>query len=213
MINIDIPDNKSVIVFSSFRTRSTALCDWIAQQKGLVNFDEAFVNVSRAISFVNFVGSSSDKFVIKVMCSANQYSPEIQQFLQPLLDRCTIIRLHRQDVFVQIISFYIAVITNRWHYVEQLTGDHTPMSYDQFSTEVLIDYAQLKKSAITILTSNQRLQNINVRVDLDLTAENLGVLPCNYQLIPKPLNTRQLTSALHTLINTDLEVGNLYRNT
>jgi hypothetical protein len=212
MINIDLPDNKSVIVFSSFRTRSTALCDWIAQQKGLTNFDEAFVNVERAMAFVNYSNRSSGKFVVKVMCSTQQYTPEIRQFLQPLLDQCTLIRLHRQNVFAQITSFYIAAVTNQWHFVKKLTGRYPLLAQDCFAGEIPIDTAELRNAAIAILATNQRLQAINGRLDLELVSEDLGVLPSNFQLIPPPANLDQLNTALQTLIDSDTEVHDLYHN-
>jgi hypothetical protein len=212
MINIDVPDNKSVIVFSSFRTRSTALCDWLAQQKGLTNFDEAFINVGRAMSFVNFVNQSQGNFVIKVMCNTRQYTSEIQQFLRPWLDQCTIIRLYRQDVFSQIISFYIAAMSDRWHFVKQPKGHHMLFAQDDFVKEIALDLVELKKSAISILTANQRLGQLKINIDLDLASEDLGLLPSNYQLIPPPANLEQLNTALKTLIDTDVEVSNLYHN-
>ena len=212
MINIDLPDNKSIIVFSSFRTRSTALCDWIAQEKGLTNFDEAFVYVERAISFVNFINRSSGNFVAKVMCSPHQYTPDTQQFLKPLLNQCTLIRLHRRNVFAQITSFYIAAVTNQWHFVKKYTYRHPLLSQDCFTGEIPIDTAELRNAAISILTTNQRLQAINTRFDLELVSEDLGVLPSNFQIIPSLANQDQLNTALQTLIDSDSEVHNLYHN-
>ena len=212
MINIDLPDNKSIIVFSSFRTRSTALCDWIAQEKGLTNFDEAFVYVERAISFVNFINRSSGNFVAKVMCSSHQYTPDIQQFLKPLLNQCTLIRLHRRNVFAQITSFYIAAVTNQWHFVKKHTYRHPLLAQDCFTGEIPIDTAELRNAAISILTTNQRLQAINTRFDLELVSEDLGVLPSNFQIIPSLANQDQLNTALQTLIDSDSEVHNLYHN-
>jgi len=212
MINIDLPDNKSIIVFSSFRTRSTALCDWIAQEKGLTNFDEAFVYVERAISFVNFINRSSGNFVAKVMCSPHQYTPDTQQFLKPLLNQCTLIRLHRRNVFAQITSFYCAAVTNQWHFVKKHTYRHPLLAQDCFTGEIPIDTAELRNAAISILTTNQRLQAINTRFDLELVSEDLGVLPSNFQIIPSLANQDQLNTALQTLINSDEEVGNLYHN-
>ena len=212
MINIDVPGNRSVIVFSSFRTRSTALCDWIAQQKGLTNFDEAFLNVRRTISFVNFVNNQSGNFVIKVMCNTNQYTPEIQQFLQPLLNQCTIIRLRRQDVGAQIISFYIAAVNDRWHWAKKPMSTHLLLPEHLLDVETPVDTVELKKAAISILTANQRLQAINAQIDLELESEDFGVLPSNYQVMPRPTNLDQLNTALQTLIDSDAEVGNLYHN-
>jgi hypothetical protein len=212
MINIDLPDNKSVIVFSSFRTRSTALCDWIAQQKGLTNFDEAFINVRRTMSFVNFVSKQSGNFVVKVMCSPQQYTPEIRQFLQPLIDQCTSIRLHRQDVVAQIISFYIASVNDRWHCVKKPMNTHLPLPEHLLDVETPVDTVELKKAAISILTTNQQLYNVKAQIDLELKSEDLGVLPSNYQVMPCLTNLDQLNTALQTLIDTDLEVGNLYHN-
>jgi hypothetical protein len=212
MINIDLPDNKSIIVFSSFRTRSTALCDWIAQEKGLTNFDEAFVYVERAISFVNFINRSSGNFVAKVMCSPHQYTPDTQQFLKPLLNQCTLIRLHRRNVFAQITSFYCAAVTNQWHFVKKHTYRHPLLAQDCFTGEIPIDTAELRNAAISILTTNQRLQAINTRFDLELVSEDLGVLPSNFQIIPSLANQDQLNTALQTLIDSDSEVHNLYHN-
>jgi hypothetical protein len=212
MINIDVPGNRSVIVFSSFRTRSTALCDCIAQQNGLTNFDEAFLNVRRTMSFVNFVNNQSGNFVIKVMCNTNQYTPEIQQFLQPLLNQCTIIRLRRRDVIAQIISFYIAAVNDRWHWVKKPMSTHLPLPGHLLDVETSVDTVELKKAAISILTANQRLQAINVTLDLDLVSEDLGVLPSNYQVMPPAANLDQLNTALKTLIDSDTEVHDLYHN-
>lgn len=212
MINIDLPDNRSVIVFSSFRTSSTALCDWISQTKGLTNFDEAFLYADRAIGFVNFVNKTPDKFVVKVMCNTDQYTPRTREYLQSLLDRCTVLRLSRRNVFAQITSFYIAAISSRWHYVKIPSYWHPAWTFDQFCSDIPIDQTELKKSAISILNANKRLYDLPMRVDQDLISEDLGVLPSNYQMIPPPANQDQLNTALQTLIDSDLEVGILYRN-
>lgn len=212
MIDIDLPDNKSIVVFSSFRTRSTALCDWLAQQKGLTNFDEAFINVGQAMAFVNFAKRTPNKFIIKIMCNADQYIPEIQHFMKPMLDQCTVIRLRRQDVFAQIKSFYIAATSDHWHFVKQKQGLHPFLPEDAFVRNIAIDSAQLRNAAISILTANRRLNIVKVKFDLELVSESLGVLPSNYQLIPPLTNQDQLNTALNTLIDTDVEVSNLYHN-
>jgi hypothetical protein len=78
--------------------------------------------------------------------------------------------------------------------------------------ETPVDTVELKKAAISILTTNQQLYNVKAQIDLELKSEDLGVLPSNYQVMPCLTNLDQLNTALQTLIDTDLEVGNLYHN-
>ena len=41
-MNLNVSDDKTILVFANYRTGSTALCDWLSKKTGLVNYDEAF---------------------------------------------------------------------------------------------------------------------------------------------------------------------------
>ena len=166
--NLNIPFGKSVVIFASYRTGSTALCDYISKKYKLANFDEVFHdNVpERTARFLDYKGN----YVIKIM--PNQITDKYSSLLKKIVDDSFLIKLTRTDVIKQIASFYICCETDKWHYkVLELTSDY-PFDF--------------------IISINRQLENLGYCYDLSLAYEDLEITNTEYKIYNKPTNYIEL---------------------
>jgi LPS sulfotransferase NodH len=178
-MNLNIPLGKSVVIFTSYRTGSTALCDFISKKYNLTNFDEVFHNhielQQRRKKFLNYQG----KFVIKIM--PDQITNENKELIVKLIKECFIIKLTRTDVIKQIASFYICCETNKWHYkVPEITSNY---KINIYNNDYLFDH---------IISTNQQLENLDYGYDLELAYEDLEITNTDYKIYNKPTNYVEL---------------------
>lgn len=211
MIDIAIPNNKPIVVLSSYRTGSTAFCDWAAKQTNFTNFDEAFLTADRVLEFLNF-RNKHDTFIVKAMYQ--QITPHVKEFVDSIIDQCTVIRLRRRDVFAQIISYYIASIQDNWHRIEEPIKNRflKVIPDEDFKAEVAIDLDELKNCAFGILSNNYGLATIPYKIDMDLVYEDIGILSSSYKLLPQTANKQQIKDALQMLIDTDPTLNRIYHS-
>jgi LPS sulfotransferase NodH len=176
-MNLNIPFGKSVVIFASYRTGSTALCDFISKKYKLVNFDEVFHDMvpERTTRFLNYKGN----YVIKIM--PDQLTEENNSLLKTIIDNSFIIKLTRADVIKQIASFYICCETRKWHYkVPELTSNY---KINVYNNDYPFDY---------IISNNQQLKNLKYHCDLELTYEDLEITNTDYKIYNKPANYVEL---------------------
>lgn len=115
-INFDlIPAHKPIVVHCSYRTGSTALCDWFAQELGRVNFDEAYHSVLYKKRYEDFISfrSTSNNYIWKLM--PDQIDSKNQVDITTYFNKSFKIKLYRENVVDQITSWVISYKTNYWH--------------------------------------------------------------------------------------------------
>jgi LPS sulfotransferase NodH len=181
-MNLTIPENKSVVIFTSYRTGSTALCDYISKKYKLTNFDEVFHGMvpDRTKRFLDYKGN----YVIKIMPDqiTDRYgSFKYGSLLKKIVNESFIIKLTRADVVKQIASFYICCETDKWHYkVPELISDY---KINIHNTDYPFDY---------IMSNNRQLENLEYCYDLVLTYEDLEITNTDYKIYNKPTNYTEL---------------------
>lgn len=185
-MKLNFPTNQSVLVLASYRTGSTALCDFISRKYNFVNFDEAFHTAGNGgitNEFNKFRSNFSNKFVVKVMPDhLMKYPADVNNVSL----NSTVIRLTRSDVVKQIASFYTSSTRNIWH---QTNDSNEPY-------EVPIDIDHLKRSISYILECNQIINNLDYRFDFDLKYEDLKTLDTQYKIYQKPNNYLKLLKTI-----------------
>lgn len=192
-----IPEKTPVLVFSSYRTGSTALCDNIARQNSLQNFDEALhplehpFLIARKKRFFDCLNSGDTKFVIKLM------PDHITEAYQPLVDRLShsayLIRITRRSVIEQIASFYIATTMNIWHQTQRSqTRDY----------DVPIDKTRLQNAKTRIVKTNQDLAAMPYGYHLDLAYEDIS-FDTQFMVYKKPGNYEALLNEVAALMDAE----------
>lgn len=125
-----------ILVLPSFRTASTFLCEKLASDHGLQNYDEGF-HSSMALAKLKtnlYKMMHSDNWIVKVMpCHNDNYNDHIHDgnLIQTLVERSDrVIVLLRKDVNQQIRSFWLAITLS--HLIEE-GNIQLPEWHDEFS--------------------------------------------------------------------------------
>jgi LPS sulfotransferase NodH len=106
-INFNIPKDKHIVVYSNYRTGSTAFCDFLSKETGLVNHDEVFHS---NIPFKKQHLTQSPS-IFKIM-------PDhiVPAEFTDLVSNGFKIGIKRRSLVDQIASYYICHMTKIWHY-------------------------------------------------------------------------------------------------
>jgi hypothetical protein len=185
-MNLVIPENKSVVIFTSYRTGSTALCDYISKKYKLVNFDEVLhVDFSKRLENFKAFLTSHNKFVIKIM--PDQITNSNIEFINQLVTDSFLIKLERKNIIEQITSFYLCCETGNWHFtkfnnMQEYTVEIKPENFDY-----LIKY---------ILNNNKNLNKLDYQYHLKLYYEDINNIDSQYRIYQKPSNHLALTNAI-----------------
>ena len=202
----NIPSDQPVLVFTSYRTGSTALCNQIANNLNYRNFDETYhptLFQERRQEFVEYKKHNSD-FVWKLMpdqITSDNHSDIIETWQQ-----CYAFKLTRRDNVAQIASWYISHATDKWHQVDDhlLTSDNVWHE----NTETLagktvpVDDTLLDYCIKSILTINQLVDQLpDQSYDQHLIYEDLSLKDSEYVPRSRPENYPEIIKRIHTLVD------------
>jgi len=184
-------DNRPIVIFASYRTGSTALCEAISHKLGYKNFAEAFHIVPSTGNLKGITAYSegiNQNYVFKVM--PNQYTKHREQ-IDNILHKCYCIRLQREDVAKQIASLYIARATTQWHQTIDNPCSTQPIE---------INPIMMKKCCVQTLIMNNTLKKMQ-DFDLELTTEQLGTIQSpTYEVRDKPANHNEILELARDMI-------------
>ena len=185
-----------MLVFASYRTGSTALCDSIARRNGLLNFDEALHHVAhpflaaRKQRFLAFLKTRDPRFVLKLM--PDHITAEYRPLVEGLAKAAFLVRITRRSVVAQVASYYLATTSDIWHE----TARSPRRDYD-----IPLDRARLLAARDHILKTNRDLAALDHAYDLDLVYEDLQ-LDSQFTIYRKPGNHPALLDAVAGLMAT-----------
>ena len=183
-----------IVILSNYRTGSTALCNHLAKQHNLKNFNEPHCH--KWPDFISHVlKNKSPKYILKFMPDQIIEYPLYQKILN---SDCFKIRLYRKNKIDQISSYYICTMTNRW-------GRTRKEAVEEY--QVPIDTGQVRYSIERILKNDQLLDSQNIEFDITCFYEDIGVLENNHNLITvSPLNILEIKSVIKDHINLKGEI-------
>ena len=198
MAQLDIPDDKPVLIYTSYRTGSTALADSIATQTNRKNFDEAYhptLFLERHEEYMEYKKTNTD-FVLKIM--PDQITEANKDDVGAMFAQCYRIRLVRQDIVAQIASWYISEVTDFWHQTEhkQMTVDLVPIN-EEF----------MLSCCHRILWNNDQVAGFPAEAfDVNINYENIpGGIYSQYQPRNRPNNYEEILQLVEqTLIDNEL---------
>jgi hypothetical protein len=212
---VNFPTDRSVMVITNYRTGSTALCDYISKQTGLLNCDEVFHHADAECYYDRV---KDKKIVFKVMPDHR-----FQEQWKTLASECYIVGLHRQNIAEQIASLCIAKQGKTWHYVKENVSqpnilnnpDHSPfpiLTTDRISA-IKIDRLAVEDECRYILEMYIKYRMYRRFFNTELVYEDIkGELAISdYSVYPKPNNYQELIDIVkHLLINVD-GIAELYK--
>ena len=185
--------NSPVAIITNYRTGSSALCRSISFENNLASFPEPHIDKERQNDFFNHL---DNKFVVKFMLDQVEKFDPYEQILK---SDCFKIKLTRTDKVSQIASYYIALMRDVW---QNYTFDTTSPYF------LSVDLDKINESINRILTADKLLNDCNLKFDMILTYEELGIITHTQSIKtvqPKNLNR------IKTVIKKQLETyNNLY---
>lgn len=180
-----VPDDRSILVLASYRTGSTALCDYLASQHKFKNYDELFHKTKPTDLYET---RRNNKSIIKIM---PDQIPE--KYWNELLNYY-IIGISRKSVIEQITSFYICHMTHVWHYTNNtnLSGKY----------RVHLDQEQLETTCGYILDMNKGYQNLKHLCNQEIIYEEVNLLfnQSKYKVYNKPVNYNEILDAIKYIL-------------
>lgn len=189
------------MVYTSYRTGSTALCDNLSTQTGYKNFDEAYHPNQEQKKFRDryneFVEYKKHKstFVWKLM--PDQIRTNNKDDIFTTWNRSYRIKLIRNDIIGQIASWYTCALTDFWH---QTASEKMPRHSLRIDPNIMLACCQ------RILWNNHQLNKLpENKFHQILAYEDLENIDSVYEPRNRPENYDEILECVeHTLIDNKL---------
>lgn len=149
-----------VLLYANYRTGSNLLGKHLAKFYNVAWHNEPVRSTQRLDEFLKSY-YSQEKYIVKVMPDQIELIKETQDLLN---SNCFKIRLLRKNEFEQVVSYYIALINNKWVQTNAVVSDYA----------VPLDYDTLDKAIDIIKNNNRLLENSSINFDLTLYYEDLN---------------------------------------
>jgi hypothetical protein len=175
------PDKLPIVIIANYRTGSSALASSFSRNLKLLPFQEPHYRPDYMLSFKQCLSDGKKSFVLKAIA---EQLDTIEEYKSVFDSNCFKIKLYRENKIEQIVSYYIATMTDTWgHYID------TPkqlyfVPYDDKIAKYAVD---------RILLNDRILDNLDVEFDITTTYEQLGLIE-NTKLIKtmQPTNLRKI---------------------
>lgn len=202
----NVPADKPILVFCSYRTGSTALCNQLANQLDYRNFDEAYHPTlfrKRQTEFLSYK-QNSNSYVWKLM--PDQITADNHSDIVDTWQKSFVIKLTRRDTVAQIASWYISHLTDNWHQVKNHAAQNQNVWHknqsDLSELVVPVDGELLNRSISSLLAINNLVDKLPPEsYNLHLEYEDISLQHSEYVPRAKPKNYRELTETIHTKVN------------
>lgn len=173
-----------VLILGNYRTGSNLVGRYLSKKHNAVWLNEP-TRGNRLEKFLEFYKTGDKKFVLKIMPDQLGLLKETDEIYN---SDCFKIKIKRKDTLSQIISYYIASVSDTW---VQLSETRDPYY-------IPIDYKVLETVADIIKKNNIYLDTTKTKFDLELYYEDLNldtkdlnffktINPVNYDLVKQKI--------------------------
>jgi len=186
-----------VIILSSPRTGSTILAHDIQEElnkqgKSFQMFNEPITGSQHD----SFLSCKNKDYILKI--HANDLIKYPTHILDMIKDRsCFLIRMRRRNIQDQILSWCIARQTNGWGYYNPFGIEQNLLDSNK---TLIVSRDQIIKDVHIIKKSNNELDEINVKFDLDLFYEDLNFKSTHMIKASKPNNHEKIREVIKELV-------------
>jgi len=178
-----------IIIFSNYRTGSTALGHYLSKKTGLEYVNEPIYRKIDFDALMSYRNSGNKNYILNFMAD----HAEQDNFYKTILEEDSFkIKLKRQNKIDQISSYYIAAMTNTWITEKSnIINDYS----------VQLDKDVLRQSFRRILHNDMLIDSCKVNFDLSLTYEELGFLEgIHLKLTVPPKNINAVKNLVKVLL-------------
>jgi hypothetical protein len=180
-----------IIIFSNYRTGSTALGYYLAKKTGLPFLNEPIYEHHKKYLdlLLSYRESDNKNYILNFMAE----HAEQDDFYKKILEEDSFkIKLQRKNKIDQISSFYIAYMTDNWATINTTNVNE----YD-----IKIDLYAIKHAIKKILYSDSLLDSCKTKFDFSLIYEDLGFLDdIHLKLTIPPKNITLIKKLVKTLL-------------
>ena len=173
-----------VVIVCSPRTGSNVLTDTIAKQYNAKWFYEPGQTTKRLSDFLEFRKGTNIRYIAKIF-PGQRLGDDVSKEL--LNESGFKIKLTRENVIDQIVSFYVAHMRDIWDETNRVTGKYIlPINYDKiaYAIEHIVEH-------------NRLLDACKAEYDLELTYESLGYVEnTEFKLTVQPVNIDKIKEAI-----------------
>lgn len=153
-----IPNPSSIAVITSYRTGSTALCDYLSRYMNVENFDETFHSMKKVKTYKSY--QSAQYCVLKIM-----QDQIVEPYWTDIKERFVLVGLYRKDLAKQAASWYISMQSNRYHVVV----DDIPRD----ARNISIDIKDINDTCQTLLKFDLQYQTHRPLFDVEFAYEDI----------------------------------------
>jgi len=185
-----VPADTSVVILSTPRTGSTALCRVLSERFGLIYHNEMFNSryVNRQIFWLD---RSSTKHTVSKIFPNHDYNEE--EFTKAIADSFVIF-LERRNLLDQACSYYVLSQSNRpWFAVDERPSEYSVVLETTKIAESIRDLMRLREQA------ESYRQHAHMVLEYDDIVDQLG--NSSIQEYVKPINYDQLRDIVSKLLS------------
>ena len=163
-----------ILIVANYRTGSSALSRNLAHSNNVSCFNEPHYRLDEFDCFKQCLSSVQNSFVLKVIAEQLQ---TVEEYKSVLDSECFSIRLYRENKLDQIVSYYIATVTDVWFQKKTLERKPYFVEYNPDVAKYAVD---------RILLNDRILDNLNIKFDITTTYEQLGFIENTVSNITTP---------------------------
>jgi hypothetical protein len=174
MYTFDEINKFPVMVVGNYRSGTTYLCQAISIKYNLKSFPEPtipmlrFNDIKPVEELRKFVSSKNEKFVLKILADQMDNIPEYKQ----IWENSYKIIVYRENKIDQILSYYIARVSNVWNTTLWLDRQKNPEeAYKNFSDKIIRSQADYVYNQIYKV--NELLLDLKKDADIIVSYEDI----------------------------------------
>lgn len=179
-----------VVIVANYRTGSTVLARSMSKILNVENLVEPHYKPARWDIFTKCLSSNDNSFVLKFIA---EQTNEFAEYRDILNRDCFKVRLYRENKIDQIVSYYVATVTDTWCQ----TIDSVIKPYYLPLDEEKAIYAINR-----IMYNDKILDTLPVKFDITTTYEELGIIE-NTHIVQttQPTNVASIKSFIERIYN------------
>lgn len=177
--NIQVPTDRSIVVFATYRSGSTAFCDYLSRLTGFPNYDELFhpsIPIEKRLWRKKF----QTPCIIKIMADH-----KVPKEYESLVAHAFVISLTRRSIIEQTASCYICSQTGHWHDTVNDSAADYAVAINDYDIEDILNY---------MLKVRDLYKNNKIKKDVVLYYEDIKTDLTNSKFVnfKRPTNYQEL---------------------
>ena len=181
--------DKSVVILTTPRTGSTALCRVLSDKCNLIYFNEAFNPICKdSTDFWDYF-NKDHKTIVKIFPNHQEYLTEDQ--FNSIIEKSFVIFLDRKDIVSQITSYHILGVTQKPWYI-----------HNEIKEEYVVTEENILKSLVTLVELKTQAEKYRQLANVSLYYEDIldDIVNDHIKEYIKPINYMNIKNKVEQLL-------------